>query len=170
MRLPRAVPLWAGIGSKGVSEILMHKTKKCGIDEWAKVVRCGKLGSVCRELHAEKRPGPWRVLCDGEAFLQNKGIRKLYTTKRIVLVVIPPHSPDLNPIEKFWGWLKKELRRLDLQDLRSGRGVLGKTAYKARVRLVLKRKKTQQIATAFSGQLYSACKEVIKKKGAATRG
>ena len=46
------------------------------------------------------------------------------------------------------GWLKKELRRRDFQALMSGRGVLGKTAYKARVRLVLKRKKTQKVWTA----------------------
>ena len=170
VKLERAVPLWAGIGSNGVSEILMHKTKKCGIDEWAAIIRNGKLGGVCRELHAKKQPGPWRILCDGEAFLQNKMCKKLYKAKHIELVVIPPHSPDLNPIEKFWGWLKKELKRLDLQDLRSGRSVLGKTAYKARVRLVLRRKKTQAAAARFSSQLYSACKEVIKKKGAATRG
>ena len=102
--------------------------------------------------------------------MRSKVCWKLYQTKHIELVVIPPRSPDLNPIEKKWGWLKKELRRLDLQDLKSGRGVLGKTAYKARVRAVLKKKKTQQVAAHYSSQLYSACREVIRKKGAATRG
>ena len=42
--------------------------------------------------------------------------------------------------------------------------------HKARIRLVLRRKETQKVAARFSSQLYSACKEVIKKKGAATRG
>ena len=46
---------------------------------------------------------------------------------------------------------------------------MGKTAYKARVRLVLKRKKTQKVAAAFSRQLHHV-RKVIKKKGAATRG
>ena len=86
------------------------------------------------------------------------------------LCFFPPHSPDLNPIEKFWCWLKRELRRLDLRDLKSGRGVLGKTAYKARIRSVLRKKGTQKVASRFSAQLYSACQEVIKKKGAASRG
>ena len=125
---------------------------------------------MCRELSAKKQPGPWRILCDGEAFLQSKVCKKIYKTKHIELVVIPSHSPDLNPIEKFWGWLKRELRRLDLRDLKSGRPALGKTAYKARIRLVLRRKGTQKVAARFSSQLYSACREVIKKKGAATRG
>ena len=121
-------------------------------------------------LNAKKQPRPWQILCDGEAFLQSKVCKKIYKTKHIELVIIPPHSPDLNPIEKFWCWLKRELRRLDLWDLKSGRGALGKTAYKARIRLVLRRKETQKVAARFSTQLYSACKEVIKKKGAATRG
>ena len=56
------------------------------------------------------------------------------------------------------------------RDLKSGRPALGKTAYKARIRLVLRRKGTQKVAARFSSQLYSACREVIKKKGAATRG
>ncbi len=24
---------------------------------------------------------------------------------------LPPYSPDLNPIEKCWGWLKRKIRR-----------------------------------------------------------
>ena len=39
-----------------------------------------------------------------------------------------------------------------------------------RIRSVLKRKVTQKVAARFSVQLYSACQEVIKKKGAASRG
>ena len=40
------------------------------------------------------------------------------------------------------------------------------TAYKC----VLRKKGTQKVASRFSAQLYSACQEVIKKKGAASRG
>ena len=44
-----------------------------------------------------------------------------------------PKSPDLNPVEMFWGWLRKKLRSMDLEDLRKKRRPLGKTAYTARV-------------------------------------
>ena len=27
-------------------------------------------------------------------------------------VLFPPYSPELNPIENFWGWPKRELRRI----------------------------------------------------------
>ena len=28
------------------------------------------------------------------------------------IVFLPPYSPDLNPIEKFWAWLKSRLRKV----------------------------------------------------------
>ena len=28
---------------------------------------------------------------------------------RIKLYFLPPYSPEYNPIERFWGWLKKHL-------------------------------------------------------------
>ena len=36
------------------------------------------------------------------------------------------YSPDLNPIEKFWAWLRNRLRQRDLEDLQAGRPALGK--------------------------------------------
>jgi transposase len=28
------------------------------------------------------------------------------------ILFLPPYSPDLNPIEHFWAWLKKKLRKI----------------------------------------------------------
>ena len=33
----------------------------------------------------------------------------------------PPNSGDLNPIETVWAWLRKDLARLELEDLSQGR-------------------------------------------------
>ena len=82
---------------------------------------------------------------------------------------IPPRSPDLNPVERFWGWLKKKLKLMDLADAMKKRPVLGKTAYKVRVRNILKTKKAQTMAATYAKSFRKACKEVVKKKGAATR-
>ena len=30
----------------------------------------------------------------------------------INLIFLPPYSPDLNPIEYFWAWLKRQLRKI----------------------------------------------------------
>ena len=68
-------------------------------------------------------------------------------------VIMHMYSPDLNPIEKFWSWLGKELRRRDLKDLREGRPVLGKIAYRLRVKAVLRSPKSQQVASRCAGAL-----------------
>ena len=30
----------------------------------------------------------------------------------ITLIFLPPYSPELNPIEHFWAWLKRQLRKI----------------------------------------------------------
>ena len=52
----------------------------------------------------------------------------------------------------------------------AGRAVLGKMAYKARIRSILKTKKAQQVAAAHAASLRKVCKEVVAKKGAASSG
>ena len=83
------------------------------------------------------------------------------------LLSIPPRSPDLNPIERYWGWLRRQLRLKDLEDLRKKRRPLGKTAYKARVRAFLKTAKAQSVAKAMWRKMKKVAAEVAAKKGAA---
>ena len=42
---------------------------------------------------------------------------------------MPAKSPDLNPIEMFWGWVRRQLRLKDLEDMRQKLPTLEKTAY-----------------------------------------
>jgi transposase len=57
-------------------------------------------------------------LCNNESFLRKaKATKEAGAEQGESLWHIPPRSPDLNPVEKFWAWLRRELRRLDLQDL-----------------------------------------------------
>ena len=39
-----------------------------------------------------------------------------YRAQKIRLWGVPPKSPDLNPIEMLWGWLRKKLRLMDLAE------------------------------------------------------
>jgi len=36
----------------------------------------------------------------------------LASQKQCRVLFLPPNSPDLNPIEKKWAWLKRKLREL----------------------------------------------------------
>ena len=98
-----------------------------------------------------------------------KLIRPLYTKMRIRLMHIPARSPDLNPIESFWSWLRRELRRRDLEDLRLKKPPLNKTQYMQRVRAVLRTVQAQNVAKAKFRNLKKVCREVVSKNGAMSR-
>ena len=89
-----------------------------------------------------------------------------HSASKMSLWRVPPKSPDLNPVEKFWGWLRRELLIRDLADLKARRAVLGPSAYKARVTAIMKSKKANLKAGKFAGDFRRVCKEVVRKKGA----
>ena len=132
-----------------------------------RVIKDGTMGALLRKLNRGNKDRPWRVLCDGEGFLHSKDARAACQRHSISLWKIPPRSPDLNPIEKFWSWLRRELRRRDLQDYKQKKAALTKPQYIARVRQVLQTTKAQQVAKRIAGGFRKTCKEVDNKKGAA---
>ena len=150
--------------------VLFHRTKKCSVEEWAKAVRQGKLTQAIRALGPARPRGPWHVLCDNEHFLSSEACQAEHRRASVSLWRIPPHSPDLNPVERFWSWLRRKLRAMDLNDAVACRPALGKQAYVARVRRVLKTKKAQTVAANVAKGLRNTCRAVLAAKGAAVKG
>ena len=103
----RCVPLWGGLSAGGFAAKL---TK----GEWVNVMKSGRLVSALKSLDPVKADGPWHLLCDNERFLAARQRQDEYRKVNVRLWRIPPKSPDLNPIERFWGYLKKRLRKMDL--------------------------------------------------------
>jgi len=165
--LSRAIPLWGGLSEDGFAPVLWHPTKKTNKEEWSKAVREGKVTAALRFLNPKVKTGPWTILCDGEGFLRAKVSMKAYRTKKITLWDVPAKSPDMNPVEMYWGWLRKKLRLMDLADLRLKRRPLGKFAYTLRVKNVIKTQKSQTVAKKIAGRFRKACQQVLKRKGAA---
>ena len=168
VRLSRAVPMWGGCSPGGFAPVLFHKGKKVNKAEWAKAVRSGKLTRAIQSLKPAKPTGPWRILCDNEKFLTSATCSAAHKAQGIKLWQIPKHSPDLNPVERFWAWLRKKLRAMDLEDAMKKRPCLTKTAYIARVRAVLRSKKAQGVASRIAWSLKATCELVVKKRGAAS--
>ncbi|CAE8653377.1 unnamed protein product [Polarella glacialis] len=167
--LCRAVPLWAGISEGGFATVVFRKSKKLCTVEWAEIVNGGKLTNAIRSLSPTKPRGPWWVLCDNETFLRTAVSQAAHKAQGISLWSVPPRSPDLNPVEKFWAWLRRTLRQKDWADLRAGRKALDKKAYQARVRSTCRTKRAQAVAASCAGGLRKVCKEVVAKKGAMAR-
>lgn len=54
--------------------------------------------------------GQW-VILDNASFHHGGRIAELIEAAGCRLVYLPPYSPDLNRIEKCWGWLKCRIRK-----------------------------------------------------------
>ena len=106
-----------------------------------------------RTLNPSKRHGPYTVLCDGESFSRAKKSMQAHRRKNVSLWTCSPKSPDLNPVEMFWGWLREKLRKMDLADLRKKRALVGKTSYVLRIKSVIQTNKAQTVAKAFAEKL-----------------
>ena len=73
----------------------------------------------------------------------------------------------MNPIEMFWGWIRKKLRKMDLADFRNKRTPLNKAAYITRVNGVMRSHNAQTVAKSYAARFRKTCKQVVERGGAA---
>ena len=128
----------------------------------------GDLANAIKAVKPVKPRGPWTVLCDNESFLRAKKSIASHLAAKVQLFKIPARSPDFNPVERFWSWLRQKLRAMDLKDAVAKQPPLSKTAYIRRVRSVCQSKKAQRVAATQALQMKRVCREVVKNKGAAS--
>ena len=167
----RMLPMWGGVSCGGCAVICFHGKRKLTSEEWARHVDAGKLVAACKTGRAARRTGPWKILCDGETFLNAPASRSAHKRASVKLWQIPAHSPDLNPAEKFWSWLRRKLRQMDLADLSAKRPPVSRVRLQARVRTIMRTEKAKVVARNCARGLKRVCATLVKKgTGAATRG
>jgi len=49
---------------------------------------------------------------DNATFHRKNELYGLAAKAGCTVIFLPPYSPDLNPIEKYWSWLKRQLRKV----------------------------------------------------------
>jgi len=115
---------YAPRGQKVVAQISGKKFKRVNfaagicMGKWvAPFEYNGTTNSALFELWFEKRllrevkPGSVIVL-DNATFHRKSVLPALAQRYGCSVLFLPPYSPDLNPIEKKWAWLKRKLREL----------------------------------------------------------
>ena len=55
------------------------------------------------------------IVLDNATFHRKARLSELAGRNKCKVIFLPPYSPDLNPIEKKWAWLKQRLRELLLE-------------------------------------------------------
>jgi transposase len=121
---------WAHIGSKVIGESSGRRfaresfiAAKCGGKIIAPMCFTGTCDTDLYNLWLETFlipeliPGQV-VIMDNAAFHKSQKTKELIDGAKCRLIFLPPYSPDLNPIEKFWANLKAKIKSL-LQEDRS---------------------------------------------------
>ena len=49
------------------------------------------------------------IFCDNARYYRNKSVTKYLKDSKIRLHFLPPYSPNLNPIERLWKWMKERV-------------------------------------------------------------
>lgn len=49
------------------------------------------------------------LFCDNAAYYRNKEVTRYLAASRVQLHFLPPYSPNLNPIERLWKWMKERV-------------------------------------------------------------
>lgn len=59
------------------------------------------------EVYPSKRK--IHVFCDNASYYRNKAVKQYLKTSKVCLHFLPPYSPNLNPIERLWKWMKERV-------------------------------------------------------------
>lgn len=90
----------------GVIDVLIHKV----IIQEDKTLNAESTISFLRKIE-EAYPTKIKIhlFCDNARYYRNKAVTEYLKTSKIQLHFLPPYSPNLNPIERLWKWMKERL-------------------------------------------------------------
>jgi transposase InsO family protein len=72
------------------------------------VVNTDTMCDLLRTIAAQRLRGPITVVLDNARYQRNKKVQGLAAELDIRLLFLPSYSPNLNPIERLWGFAKRQ--------------------------------------------------------------
>ena len=87
---------------------------KCGDKIFAPLQYQGSTDSLLFEywfenLFLKEIPTGFSIVMDNATFHRKTVLSQMAVHAGCTLIFLPPYSPDLNPIEFFWAWIKRKL-------------------------------------------------------------
>ena len=109
----RGIPIETQISGKKFKRTNVVAAKCCN-NIVAPMIYDGTTDSVLFECWFEQMllksvPKHSIFVMDNATFHRKARLHELANNAECEILFLPPYSPDLNPIEKFWAWLKKKL-------------------------------------------------------------
>jgi len=113
VRAKRGVKVYSEVKGKRFQRLSIV-AGKCGENIAAPMVYEGTADSELYEHWFDKYFCPEIsgniAVIDNATIHRKKELLKIAEKHNVILLFQPPYSPDLNKIEKFWAWIKKQLR------------------------------------------------------------
>jgi transposase len=101
-----SVMFWGCFSKHGPGPLVSLKGTMDG-PEYIKVLTENLLPDL--RLAKETIPGTWRMMQDNAPCHTAKPVKAFLERKKVEFIDWPPYSPDLNPIENIWNWMKHVL-------------------------------------------------------------
>ena len=94
------------INFSGVLDVISHKV----LIQEDKMLNAEATIGFFREIEAAyPRKKKVHIFCDNAGYYRNKAVTEYLQTSKIKLHFLPPYSPNLNPIERLWKWMKERV-------------------------------------------------------------
>ncbi len=115
---------YAPKGQKFINEVCGHKFQRTGLvaaqidgQIVAPLEYSGTMDGRLFEYWFEEQLLPalkkgTTIVMDNASFHRKKRLFSIAQSHEFNLIFLPPYSPELNPIEHFWSWLKRYLRNI----------------------------------------------------------
>ena len=94
------------INLSGAIDILSHKI----IVQEDKTLNADATIIFLRKIEGAYPTKKWiHLFCDNARYYRSKEVTKYLLASKIQLHFLPPYSPNLNPIERLWKWMKERI-------------------------------------------------------------